>query len=374
MAFQFLHVDIVSRAVPKKSLAKRWALRDVLAEAGREAGSCPHVENPRPPARLFGLNLPDVERATLRQAEEARDAKGRRLRKDSPVMLAGVLSYPVAVAELNERTQADYAAWEGRSLKWLARRYGDTLASVVRHEDEAYPHLHFFVVPHITSDKRIDLEAIHPGIAARETAKRDGKSTKEANRMYCAAMRAFQDDFHTNVGVFHGHLREGPRRRRLSRGAYMAERRDAERRADMMTRIEVDLAELEELRLAKVGVDDLRNRTSLLETDNAHLRKKNAVLETSLASTSRALEAEQKLKKKWLLTARHSGEVVMGLICFLVSGKKRFRDLLLASDMPLGVLPETWNQMRRFLSGAGDAPGAFERESRQTRRRDGDSR
>jgi hypothetical protein len=374
MAFQFLHVDIVSRAVPKKSLAKRWALRDVLAEAGREAGSCPHVETPRPPARLFGLNLPDVERATLRQAEEARDAKGRRLRKDSPVMLAGVLSYPVAVANMNERTQTDYAAWEGRSLKWLARRYGDTLASVVRHEDEAYPHLHYFVVPHLTTDRHLDLEAVHPGIAAREAAKRAGKSVKEANRAYCEAMRGLQDDFHAHVGVFHGHLREGPRRRRLSRGAYMAERRDAERRADTMTRIEVDLAELEELRLAKVGVDDLRNRTSLLETDNAHLRKKNAVLETSLASTSRALEAEQKLKKKWLMAARHSGEVVMGLICLLVSGKKRFRDLLLASDMPLGVLPETWNQLRRFLSGAGDAPGVFEREPRQTRRRDGHSR
>ena len=166
-AFQFLHVDIVARAVPKKATAKRWPLRDVLAEAGRETAACPHIEAPRPPKRLFGLALPEVERATLRQAEEARDAKGRKLRKDSPVMLAGVLSYPVALADMNERSRADYAVWETRSLRWLSGRYGDTLASVVRHEDESFPHLHYFIVPRLTSDRRLDLEAVHPGIAAR---------------------------------------------------------------------------------------------------------------------------------------------------------------------------------------------------------------
>ncbi|MEQ8267765.1 MAG: hypothetical protein RH982_11245, partial [Parvibaculum sp.] len=187
-------------------------------------------------------------------------------------------------------------------------------------------------------------------------------SAKQANRDYCEAMRHLQDDFHTHVGALHGHLREGPRRRRLSRGAYLAEQRDAARRANMMTRIEVDLAELEELRLAKVGVGDLRTRASLLEAENADLRKRSANLERSLASTTRELKIERQLKRKFQMAARHCSEVVMGLIGVLVSGKKRFRDFLLASDMPLGVLPETWQSLRRFLAGSNSVPSALERE------------
>lgn len=365
MAFQFLHIDVVARAVPKKATAKRWPLRDVLAEAGRETAACPHIDAPRPPRHLFGLTLPGVERATVRQAEEARDAMGRKLRKDAPVMLAGVLSYPVAVADMDERARTDYDAWEARSLRWLSGRYGDTLASVVRHEDETYLHLHFFIVPHLTGGKSLDFEAVHPGLAAREAEKRAGKSLKAANRAYCEAMRAFQDDFHTHVGLFHGHLREGPRRRRLSRGAYMAERRDAERRAETMTKAEGRLSELEAFKLAAAGADTVRHRAELLEREVSDLRTENLSLKREVADLSPKLEAAESKAEKYRFDASQTAKAFGLLVTIITTGRERCRLALLSMRRPPQVGADMWQRLQRFLTGEDDDDGMpFERRRR----------
>lgn len=365
MAFQFLHIDVVARAVPKKATAKRWSLRDVLAEASRETAACPHIDAPRPPKRLFGLTLLEVERATQRQAEEARDAKGRKLRKDAPVMLAGVLSYPVAVADMDERARTDYDAWEARSLRWLSGRYGDTLASVVRHEDETYPHLHFFIVPHLTAGKSIDFEAVHPGIAAREAGKRAGTSLKAANRAYCEAMRGFQDDFHAHVGVFHGHLREGPRRRRLSRGAYLAERRDAERRAETMTKAESRLSELEAFKLAAAGADKVQHRAQLLEREVSGLREENRVLKAEKAELVPRLEDAEGRAARHRFDVSQAAKAINLLVGLLTTGRDRFRVALLSLPQPPRVGKDVWQRLRGFLSGEDDDEGMpFERRRR----------
>lgn len=365
MAFQFLHVDTVARAVPKKATAKRWPLRDVLAEAGRETAACPHIDAPRPPKRLFGLTLPDVERVTLRQAEEARDAKGRKLRKDAPVMLSGVLSYPVALADMDERARADYGAWEARSLRWLSGRYGDALASVVRHEDETYPHLHFFIVPHLTGSKSLDFEAVHPGIAAREAGKRAGKSPKEANRAYCEAMRAFQDDFHDHVGQFHGHLREGPRRRRLSRGAYLAEKRDAERRAETMSKAERRLTELEAFKLAAAGADKVQHRAELLEREVSDLRKENQTLKLEQADLVPKLEDAKRRAERYRFDASQTASAFATLVALVTTGHDRFRTALLTMPRPRQVGQDVWRRLRGFLTGGDDDEGMpFERRRR----------
>lgn len=358
MAFQFLHIDVVARAVPKKATAKRWPLRDVLAEAGRETAACPHIEAPRPPKRLFGLALPEVERATMCQAEEARDAKGRKLRKDAPVMLAGVLSYPVALDDMDEPARADYAAWEARSLRWLSGRYGDTLASVIRHDDETYPHLHYFIVPHLTAGRSLDFEAVHPGIAAREAAKQDGKSAKEANRAYCEAMRNLQDDFHAHVGVFHGHLREGPRRRRLPRGAYMAEKRDAERRAETMTKAESRLTELEAFKLAAAGADRVQHRAQLLEREVSDLRAENSSLKRAVGELQPQLEAAEVKAERYRFDASRTAKAFGLLVALITTGRDRFRVALLSMPRPPQVAKEVWRRLRGFLTGEEDDDGS----------------
>jgi len=353
---QFLHVDTVARSVPKKATTKRWALSDVLAEASRVDDACPHIEKPQTPTRLYGVPLSMVESAALRRADAARDAKGRRLRKDAPVMIAGVVSYPVRVTALDEATRIDLATWEQRTTGWLRKRFGDGLASVVRHTDEAFPHLHFFVVPDLTDAMSLNLEAIHPGIAARESAKRAGKSSKDANRLYCDAMRALQNDFHEAVGIFHGHLRQGPRRRRLSRGAYLSEQNEAQRRAKLMNKVENELAELEMLRVEVALNSRARERADTLEAENRCLREE--VEEKTHAATKASKEAEslRKDKKFLLATTERSAEIILHLVGLIVTGEKRYRSFFLSCPHPHGVHRQLWERFRLFLFGSEGTP------------------
>lgn len=65
--------------------------------------------------------------------------KGRNCGHDAPVLLAGVISYP-------ERGE-DWQEFKETALEWLKGEYGDNLVSVVEHQDEKHPHLHFYAVP-----------------------------------------------------------------------------------------------------------------------------------------------------------------------------------------------------------------------------------
>ena len=143
-----------------------------------------------------------VEREGGVKSEDARDAAGRRLRKDAPVLLAGVATYPARSTGMSDGVRTDYLAWEVDTIAWLRQRYGDRLQGVVRHEDEAFVHIHFLVVPDFESGER--MEAIHPGRAAAKAAKDAKADAREQNRRYRAAMRSLQDDFFQAVSVRHG--------------------------------------------------------------------------------------------------------------------------------------------------------------------------
>ena len=342
MAYQFLHIDTVARSVPKKAQSKRWGLSDTLAEAARLDGACPHIDAPKPPKRVYGVPMSVVGAAVEKRAGEARDAKGRKLRKDAPVLLAGVVSYPISMANLDCEHWAEYERWERKTLDWLAARFGDGLASVVRHTDETFPHLHFFIVPQLGVSGGLDLEAIHPGIAAREAAKRAGKGSKESNRAYCEAMRGLQNEFHRQVGLYYGHLREGPNRQRLSRGAYLAGQQEAERRGAMMAKVETDLSELESLRLAAVGAAQVKHRAKLLDDEVKALRERNAELTTEVA-----------MLQRHRLIASQATRIATALIGMLVSGASHYRDSLLAAQRPVSIPDEVWIRLRRFLVGGG---------------------
>jgi hypothetical protein len=369
MAFQFLHIDTVARVVPKKATSKRWSLSEVLAEANRNKEACPHIENPQPPKCLYGVPLRTVGEAVLRRADEARDASGRKLRRDAPVLLAGVVSYPVGMRNMNEQDRVDYEQWEKRTLNWLRNRFGDGLASVVRHSDETFPHLHFFAVPEVTAAHTLDIEGLHPGIAARETAKRAGKTGKEANRAYCGAMRDLQNDFHDSVGIFHGHLRLGPARRRLSRGAYLSERQEAKRRANLMGQVEGELVELERLRVESVLNSRARERADLLEIENAKLRDNNQKLASGLKEVVDDRDFV-KARRRFLEEATsHSASVMKAFVLFVLTGHAQCRAFLLTADRPYKFDAEAWRRLLDFLRGSYGDTGA----KRVTSRRDDDS-
>ena len=208
---QFVHIEVYGLVTPKKAAhgAKRkWAVRDIIAEANREPNACLHVANPRQPMLLRGVSLTMLEAEVRAIHAIGTDAAGRRLRKDASVLLAGVASYP--------RDGAEYECWKQAVVEWLQLEFGERLRTVVEHTDEAHPHLHFYVVNPLGGN----VKDVHPGFRAAKGV----KAPREQRIAYNTAMRAFQDRFWEHVAAPSGLARLGPGRRRLSRAQWSRER------------------------------------------------------------------------------------------------------------------------------------------------------
>ena len=214
--YQYIHIEAYSREVSKQKTKGNLNIRDIIAEAGREIGNCPHVANPQKPNVLLG-ELKQVEIEVTAWAESMTDAKGRKLRKDAHCLLAGVISLP-------RESEEDWDDFKEKSIEYLKEKYGDRLKCVVEHLDENHPHIHFYVV----ARKQERFETIHEGKKAALTAKSQNKLKGEQNLAYISAMRNFQDHFSKYVGQFFGLARLGPGKRRLTRSQWHAEQKQAE--------------------------------------------------------------------------------------------------------------------------------------------------
>lgn len=204
---QFVHISVYSLHPPKKTSRgadRKWAVRDVLAEASREPQACLHVPRPRPPILLHGPSLAELEAEIGAIHARSTDAAGRRLRKDASVLLAGVASYP--------RGGIEYGYWKQCTLEWLQIEFGEHLRTVVEHTDETHPHLHFYVV----NPDGGNVKDLHPGFRAAKGA----QTPKEQRLAYNTAMRAFQDRFWEHVAGPSGLARLGPGRQRMSRAQW----------------------------------------------------------------------------------------------------------------------------------------------------------
>jgi len=228
-SYQFIHIDVYgregssqSKTITKKSgvkvttTTKSRCAKEILSEQWREDCACPHINNPGEPTLLYGMPPLDVLPLIDEWADQAKDAQGRKLRKDANCVIIGVASLPRAMED-------EFPQFAEDTLEWLKEKYGDRLKSVVVHNDESHPHLHFTVVPHI--GERLD--DIHEGYKASKQAKIDGKKKGEQNLAYIGAMRAFQDEFSKKVAMAHGLTRIGPARRRLTRAQWHAEKAQA---------------------------------------------------------------------------------------------------------------------------------------------------
>ena len=228
-SYQFIHVDSYGRegsTQTKTSMDKHGAkvttttksrsASDILNEQWRVDGACPHIENPRKPGLLYGVEPAEVLPIMNQWADQAKDAQGRKLRKDGHCILIGVASLPRSMED-------NFPEFAEDTLIWLKEKYGDRLKSVVVHDDEAHPHLHFSVVPNIGEN----FEDIHDGFKASKKAKTDGKLKSDQNYAYKEAMRNYQDEFSKNVAMAHGLTRIGPGRRRLTRSQWHAEKKQA---------------------------------------------------------------------------------------------------------------------------------------------------
>ncbi len=224
--FQFAHVEAYARVGAKtKDGSTRRSIKEIIAETVRDAGSIPHIENPQAPALVYGCDPRQLEQMAEDYASQTKDAKGRKFRKDGLILMAGVVSLP------RER-EGDFPAFSEAVIEWLKEKYGDRLKSVVAHDDEAHPHLHFYVIPEVGER----LEDIHEGFKASKEAKAQGKLKGEQNQAYKAAMRAWQDDFSNTVAMRFGLTRLGPGRRRLTRKQWVLEQKQAQFFADAKAR------------------------------------------------------------------------------------------------------------------------------------------
>ena len=149
-------------------------------------------------------------------ADQAKDARGYKVKKDGNVALVGVASLP-------REMEDDFPEFAEVTLKFLKEKYGDRLKSVVVHDDEPHPHLHFTVIPR--KGERFD--DIHEGLKAKNEAKKNNQKGKAQNLAYVGAMQKLQDEFHNKVGIKTGLTRIGPGRRRLTRDAWQAEQKQA---------------------------------------------------------------------------------------------------------------------------------------------------
>ena len=221
MAYQFIHVTTASRSKPKKQAKgkdKKWTVRDIAGEAERDPEHSPHVDSPQPPNVLFGVRPKEAMAEAEARAEASTDPTGRKIRKDGAIALCGVASHHFTTDELADPAKREeYEHWRGLTLRYLEKKYGGQLLSVVEHLDEKHPHVHFYAVP--KAGPGFNAKTLHDGFRAGAEA----KDPKEQMRLYNDAMRAFQDDFHQQVGVRCGQSRLGPKRRRMSRADWLLE-------------------------------------------------------------------------------------------------------------------------------------------------------
>ena len=254
-------------AAGKKPDAPRTA-RQIIEEATRAHWACPHVDDPRAPDLLWGQDPLETLAEAERRAAAARTPARRKLRKDSPILLAGVIGWP------GRELTPEYLAFEQASIAWLRSRWPDSLAYVLRHTDEEHLHMHFGAVPALNG-RSFDIATIDP---AREYAAAAPARHSEKSKAIRVAKRKLLDDFHANVGVHFGLARKTVSRKRLPRdiavalregekqmaAASAAQRRQLEAARDEMGRDGDMLLRLADMRVER---DDLRRR--LEETERA---------------------------------------------------------------------------------------------------------
>jgi hypothetical protein len=220
--FQFIHIESYSLQNTKKK-KERWSVRQILDEADRKPGSCHHVQHPQIPRQHGPLKLADLEHEIRKRIAESKDVKGRQIRADALVLLAGVASTPLTSLEIKSepKKNAEFKNWVSQNVNFLRTEFGENLVNVTIHLDERFGHLHFYCIPQ-QSQSGYNLNALHPGQRWENREKqKTGKSSKAA---YQSGMRAFQDRYFSAVAVPCGLTRLGPKKRRLTRKGWHNEK------------------------------------------------------------------------------------------------------------------------------------------------------
>lgn len=290
MSYQFIHIEDYSRTVSKKKTndgknekykkeTKGRSVREIIAEAKREPGNCPHVENPQDPLLLYGVGLDEVEKLAYEYHDKTKiidkNGKEKKLRTDANILLAGVIS-------LNRDNEDIWDEYKNDAIEFLKNKYGKKLVSVIEHTDESNPHFHFYII----QKPGLKFDLIHDGKKALFENK--DKKKHDQNIAYIEAMRALQEDFFKVVSSNYGLTKDGPKRARLSRSDYFKQSR------------EVRLLDQVKVKAKKEGykfaIDDFENKNWFNKITSATTFKKST-LENALNENKDLVKKKNKYKR-----------------------------------------------------------------------------
>ncbi|WP_334067648.1 hypothetical protein [Nereida ignava] len=284
MGPQFAHMQAFSI----KPNRQGNSIEQVLAEAIRDAKFSTHIDDPKPPTMIYGVDLPTLktlhdEMLDQRKVEVKMKGKVRyrAIRKDRNTLMTVISSFPVRIDDLDKdgtgETRRMYEKWKKLNTDHLKDLFGAKLKTVIEHTDEEYPHLHAYILP--DDDPGAFANALHPGEVAKADAAKKAKSegltgeaiNKVANKGYQTAMSGWQDDFYDAVGAPCALTRDGPKRTRKTRARWQAEKIAAKATADVIEKNQTETKALElEARALRTQSDTLDD----VEVEHEAARKK----------------------------------------------------------------------------------------------------
>jgi len=300
------------------------SIDQIIDEATRDPEFSVHVDAPEPPRVIFGDPTTfradhDAHVAARSTSVRMKDGtvKTRAVRADRQTMASVVVSYPKPFSAITtESEKAKLAAWEARNVQWLKKTYGRQLRVIMAHEDEEHPHLHAWLLP---DDPGADATSLHPGKVAKKAAEAKAKAegieprvaVKIGNGVYRAVMREWQEAYYQAVGAPEGLTRTGPKRRRLTRQQWKAEKEAAKSMAATLGR-----ADEAEARAAELIEQAEAKADQIMKEAEAKAGRINAKAEAVVASASAIFEefsAGSIGKKDGKVIAAHPEKIRLGL-------------------------------------------------------------
>lgn len=185
-----------------------------------------HIKNPKDPVLIFGIEPHKVLEKLKHIQANGKDKNGRKLRKDAQIMAGCVASIPLPPTPENLKSE-QVKKWLKDQHNFMLSEFGDSYVGQYLHIDESNIHTHSLLIATMEDCQTVSLDRIHPGYTAqRAVSPNAGRTEKKA--AYQEAMREFQDSYYAKVGIENGQLRYGPKRKRLTRKEWNAEKRYAQ--------------------------------------------------------------------------------------------------------------------------------------------------
>ena len=239
--YQFVHetsfASVMGQGRPSKSGVKgkaKWSSTHIVGEVLRLPGHIQHIAQPSAPISIYGIDPSQImgwhnDLVAASKSIIVSSSTGlRRQRKDTPILLGVVASYPGTYDPFN----SEYLRWRDLVTEWVLVRYGkEHVAFGLEHADESTGHLHFGIHNFGGSVK-----PLMAGPKAVAEAQKSGLHKSDLGHAYRLGCKLLQDEFQEKVGKACGLARISPHPRiRRERATHLrllaAEERDLAREA-----------------------------------------------------------------------------------------------------------------------------------------------